>query len=326
MSRVGLPTGEKAIYIRVQQEHEGIAESDVSSTHVDKTVHGVMGSLHVREVTHCSIISLVQYSRSHIISLSIRRKWSTNNRSIDYGWRICGVARTISVRICSRDIKSVSPEGTYGVLPGRSDRGIDRTAVAHEFPYWATGVIKQVQRSSKSSAKIRIGNVSGILCPIPIVQGKLRIDLPEHQLQPVDDLSMPGQEFRAVVHMCRLMDFILFEPLAYPSCQIYPARRTVPLVTASLLVPGNFWRFNSSSASRSSFRSAGSTDAMLRLIPSPSAIATSNCKNQDFRFGQQTTVATTLTPRRRGCGSNPRQFVRHSHPSRSLSGRMRVGV
>ena len=28
---------------------------------------------------------------------------------------------------------------------------------ALEFPYWATGMIKQVQRSSKSPAKIRIG-------------------------------------------------------------------------------------------------------------------------------------------------------------------------
>jgi len=47
------------------------------------------------------------------------------------------------------------------------------------------------------------------------VQGKLRIDLPKHCLQAIDEFSVPRQEFQAAVYVCRLVDLILLEPPGY---------------------------------------------------------------------------------------------------------------
>jgi hypothetical protein len=44
-----------------------------------------------------------------------------------------------------------------------------------------------------------------------------RVDLSEHDLEPVDQFAVPGQKFRAAMNVRGLMYLILFEPEAHAS-------------------------------------------------------------------------------------------------------------
>ena len=201
MPGVGLPTSEKAIEIRVQQEYERIAERNVYSAHVDKTVHGVMHVLH--EHTHGGKINGVQNRR---VARGGRRRPS--NGSVDRRWRVCGIAGngTVSVRICSWDIVTVFPPRRCGILPRWTDDLGCGTSVAHEDR------CEQIEHPDGASAQVAVRNGPGVLGPIPVVQGELRVDLPKHLLHSIDEFSMPRNECRAAMHVGRLVDLILLEP------------------------------------------------------------------------------------------------------------------
>jgi hypothetical protein len=71
--------------------------------------------------------------------------------------------------------------------------------------------------SSGSAPQVRIRDASRVLCPVPIVQRQLWIDLPQHLLQPVHDFAMPRQELRPKVNVSGLVNLILLEPEGDPA-------------------------------------------------------------------------------------------------------------
>jgi len=51
-----------------------------------------------------------------------------------------------------------------------------------------------------------------VCCPVPVVQGELRVDAPQQRLESVDELAVPRQECWAAVHVSVRVYLVLFEP------------------------------------------------------------------------------------------------------------------
>src|SRR5829696_594191 len=170
-------------------------------------------------LSHIDIIYLFQY-----FIILVNRSWRTTNGAVNRFRRVKGVFGTDSVKV---------PTGYYGwflVVGGRQtligDRYCIYIIISCRQPRFTNGLVctspisheicsKQVQGTSLSTTKVGIWDGSWIPSPIPIVHGKLRIDLPKHLLQPIYNFSVPWYEFWAIMDMCSLVYFVLFKPPSY---------------------------------------------------------------------------------------------------------------
>jgi hypothetical protein len=215
---VRLPFREQPVDVRVQQKDERVPERNVLPTHPDEPVHRVMRLLD--EIAHVCVVD-----RGQDVVVRLHRCRDADNRSIHRQRRVRGVSRAVSVGACSRHVETRA-------LPRVVDGSGGRASVAHEVR------CKEIERAGCPAAQIRVRNRSRILRPVPVVQRELRVDLPQQVLQPIDDLPMPREELRSVVHVCRLMNLVLLEPPADPARdRVGSAPRVIPVVQLNERIP-----------------------------------------------------------------------------------------
>ncbi len=244
---IALPHGENAIDVRMEQEHERVAErivrADVGEIGVRRIVDVLPGR--AEELTRIEGAGIrgsagaVVHKRQDLILLGCgderRRGWS----------RIVGRPRDELGRIgrsAAGGVAILWVTGRAGqrVVEARAEPGISNLPVSgiHDLNLWESrraheqdGGIEQVECSIVPSAEIGILQGAGILLEVPVVERELGIDLPDECFEAVGELAMPRQELRAPMHVRGLMDLVLFEPPAHaPRRHVAPAAREVPVV------------------------------------------------------------------------------------------------
>ena len=208
MTGLSLPAGEEPVDVGVQEEHKRVAEGDVLVAQVHEAVHGVVNLLQL--VSHDGVVA----GRQDCVVLVLRGR-GPGDRAADEAGRVRGIVGCVAVRHGPRGVEA-------GTDPGRTNGATELSAPPHEP--WR----EQVQRPGGPVAEVRIRDRSRVLCPVPVVQGDLGMNLAEQLLEPVDDHPMPWKKLRASVHVCRLVDLVLLEPPGHTPRYLVGAGSRVP--------------------------------------------------------------------------------------------------
>ncbi len=164
MTALSLPERKESINVGVKQEYERIAERDMPPTHRRKSVHTIVKPL--EESPHCSVVALGH--NSCVFSFAgLRRISLWTDRARHQGGRIGGSPVVgVSIRIRGRHVEP-------GTEPRLAYRLLRRSAIAHEV----SG--EEVQCSTIPVAQVGASDRSGVLSPIPVMQGEFRVDAPQ---------------------------------------------------------------------------------------------------------------------------------------------------
>jgi hypothetical protein len=229
----------------MEQEHERVAErivrADVGEIGVRLVVDALPGR--AEELTRIEgagiggsawAVVLKRQDLSLLVCRDERRR----------GWsRIVGrprdelgrIGRTASGGVAIRRVTGCTGQR---VVESRGEPGISHLPVSgiHDLILWESRRaheigVEQVEYSSVPSSEVRIGEGTGILLEVPVVERELGIDFPDECFKAVGELTVPRQEFRAAMHVRRLMNLILFEPPTHAAWRrVAPAARVVPIV------------------------------------------------------------------------------------------------